>query len=231
MSISFDGIRGEFIPKHFFELLRYNRRFKRENPNYFTPDGLLLFCGKQGSGKTLSAVRYIERVAKAYPLAWIVSNINLNLDVSNKILPYLGLSELSLLDNGTNGIICLIDEIQTEFNSLESKSVSPTVLAMISQQRKRRCHIVGTTQLFGRVAKPFREQCSAAVDCTVILGGFVQRNHVIDITSCIEKDSGDLDGYKYTWHSTFFRSSKYYNKYDTYQRIYFQGFDSVKKGR
>lgn len=225
MSFDFDAFRGNFSLRSIFDLRRFNKAFKRDNPDYFYPDGTILFCGKQGAGKTLSAVRYIDRIASRYPKALIVSNINLNLDSDNEILPYEGLIKLSEMDNGTYGIICLIDEIQTEFSSLESKKVSPSVLAMISQQRKRRCHIVGTTQLFGRVSKPFREQCSAAVDCTAILGGLLQRNHVIDLNSCLESDSGSLQGYEYAWHATFVRDPRLFDKYDTYQRIFHKGYD------
>lgn len=226
MSFDFEAFRGTFSVRSLFDLQKFKRNFKRSNPDYFYPDGTILFCGKQGSGKTLSAVRYIERIAARYPKALIVSNITLNLDVPNEVIPYEGLTKLSEMDNGTNGIICLIDEIQTEFNSLESKKISPSVLAMISQQRKRRAHLVGTTQLFGRVAKPFREQCSAAVDCTTIFAGLLQRNHVIDLNSCLESDSGTLQGYNYSWHATFVRDPRLFDKYDTYQRIFHQGFDS-----
>lgn len=225
MSFDFEAFRGSLDLKSFFGLRKYNRDFRKNNPDYFYPDGTILFCGKQGAGKTLSAVRYIDRIASKYPRAIIVSNISLSLDSDNELYPYEGLSALSQMDNGHFGIICLIDEIQTEFSSLESKKVSPSVLAMISQQRKRRCHIVGTTQLFGRVSKPFREQCSAAVDCTSILGGYLQRNHVIDLNSCIENDSGSLKGYEYSWHSTFIRSPHDFEKYDTFQKIFYQGYD------
>lgn len=43
----------------FFKYLKYKFKFARENPNYFFADGLVVFVGPQGSGKTLSAVNYI----------------------------------------------------------------------------------------------------------------------------------------------------------------------------
>ena len=39
--------------------VKYKRDFRKKNPTYFEPDGILVFCGPQGSGKTLSAVRYV----------------------------------------------------------------------------------------------------------------------------------------------------------------------------
>lgn len=225
MSFDFDSFRGELNVPAFFQNRRYVRDFRKSHPEYFAPDGLILFCGPQGSGKTLSAVRYVSRLCSKYPSAIVVTNIKLNLPQSNSILPYEGLTALSEMDNGYSGIICLIDEIQTEFSSLESKKISPSVLSMISQQRKRRCHIVGTTQLFGRVSKPFREQISAAVDCKSLFADSVQRCSVIDLKTCIESNSGTLNGYQYRWHSTFIRSPEYFSMYDTYQRIYHVGYD------
>ena len=45
------------------------------------------------------------------------------------------------------------------------KNINPEVMTQISQQRKQRKHIVCTSQVFGRMAKPLREQFSAVVKC------------------------------------------------------------------
>ena len=34
---------------YLFDLIKYNIRFNKENPTYFRPDGLLVFCGGQGT--------------------------------------------------------------------------------------------------------------------------------------------------------------------------------------
>ena len=44
------------------------------DPNYFKPEGTLVFCGSQGEGKTLSGVSYIQNVLKQYPCAILVTN-------------------------------------------------------------------------------------------------------------------------------------------------------------
>lgn len=214
----FDSLHGELKLSAISNYSKYNRNFYKLNPDYFRPDGTILFCGKQGAGKTLSAVRYIERIASKYPKCKIVSNIQLNLAVDNEIIPYTNMQALSDMDNSTYGILAFIDEIQILFNSLESKKISPTELAIISQQRKRRLHLVGTTQVFGRVAKAFREQVSVAVDCTCHFG-FIQRNHVIDMCSLKETAGDNLSDYNYSRHFTFIRDPVYFEKYDTYQRI------------
>ena len=57
------------------DTLRYKRDFRRNNPDYFEGDGLIIFTGSQGTGKTLSAVRYSCDLLRNYPKAKFVTNI------------------------------------------------------------------------------------------------------------------------------------------------------------
>ena len=57
--------------------LRYKAGFRRAHPDYFDPDGLAIFVGGQGTGKTLSAVNYVYKLLDAYPLAKLVTNVAL----------------------------------------------------------------------------------------------------------------------------------------------------------
>ena len=92
------------------------------------------------------------------------------------------------------------------------------VMNQISQQRKQRKHIVATSQMFSRMAKPLREQFSDVVQCRN-LGGILQINRVINRDSAeIDSDSTGVKGRpnKLYW---FFHSPKYYQRYDTYYLI------------
>ena len=199
--------------------IKYDSRFRKDHPDYFDPDGVIVFTGSQGSGKTLSAVRYIDNLCKLYPKAILVSNCGLHLpSYHGDVLPYSGIPDLSRLDNGIEGIICFIDEIQTEFSSLESAKLHPSTLSLISMQRKRRLHIVGTSQILKRIAKPWREQLSAVVDCSCLLGA-LQINAVVDFSSISEDPDGNLTAYKYNGRRFFFRSPRYYDMYDTFERV------------
>ena len=206
--------------KDFVSNIKYRINFKRSNPDYFEPDGCIVFTGSQGSGKTISAVRYINNLCKLYPNVQLVSNCFLDLPNYNgrEVLPYKGITELSKLDNGYKGIICFIDEIQSEFSSLESAKLHPSVLQIVSMQRKRRLHIVGTAQLLKRIAKPWREQLSAFIECSCI-GGFLQVNAPVDFTSISEDDNGNVTNYKVRNRSYFFRSPALFNMYDTFERV------------
>ena len=59
-------IKGSLNPRHFLRTLDYKIRFAAENPDYFYPAGIWLFCGPQGSGKSLSAVQCLKKLAAEY---------------------------------------------------------------------------------------------------------------------------------------------------------------------
>lgn len=149
-------------------LFKYHQ--EKENPERMPCDGILCFCGEQGSGKTLSAVHYVYNLASAFPRAQVVTNVGLTWDLPNDIVSYTGPEQMLELDNGDYGIIFLLDEMHIEFNSLESKGMDAHIFELVSQQRKARKHIVGTSQVFGRLAKPFREQFKYAVCCDNFAG-------------------------------------------------------------
>lgn len=158
----------------------YNKEFRAEHPEYFDPDGIMVFCGPQGSGKTLSMIQYAYRLSLAYPDMIICTNVELHDWPSvREIIQWEGMKSLSEVENGFAGVLFLIDEIQLEFNSLESKQIDPSVMQEIAQQRKQRKHIVGTSQVFQRIAKPFREQFKYVVQCRKVMG-VLQCNTVID---------------------------------------------------
>lgn len=141
-------------------------RVKGKDPDVFVPSGLTCFCGKQGSGKTLSAVLYVRKLMEMFPKSIVVSNISFSSAFdSSRILSYQGVKQMHDINNGKFGVIFLLDEIQIEFNSLESKQMNIPIFELVCQQRKQRKHIIGTTQVFGRLAKPFREQFREVVLC------------------------------------------------------------------
>lgn len=57
--------------------LRYKHDFRQRHPDYFDPDGLAIFVGGQGTGKTLSAVNYVYKLMEAYPQSKLVTNVAL----------------------------------------------------------------------------------------------------------------------------------------------------------
>lgn len=208
---------GSFNPFNILKVLNYRHKFKKSHPNYFEPEGLLVFCGSQGSGKTLSAVQYIKKVCELYPKCILVTNTDIkDLPSCTRVIEYKGIESLTHIENGQDGVLYFIDEIHLEFNSLESKNVPIEVMIEVSQQRKQRKHIVGTSQVYMRMAKPLREQIKNVVLCKNFFH-CIQFNRLIDGDSAVEKN-GKLvfDTVKY---SIWFHSPKLYGSYDTYAKM------------
>lgn len=204
-----------------FKWLKFKLNFARNNPNFFYPCGLTVFCGPQGSGKTLSAVRYTISLLNKYPDCMLVTNLDLKefpIDYK-RVFPFFDNDDFAKYSNGHSGVIFLIDEIQLYLNSLQSKNVNLDVVAQISQQRKQRKHIVCTSQVFGRLAKPLREQFDSVIVCNNVLG-FLQINKLIDRNSLEGDDSTgtNITG-QVKARSIWVHSPAFYDLYDTYSVV------------
>ena len=196
------------FPKMFW-LDRFNRI-----PGEFQEYGLHLFCGEQGSGKTTSVVDLLmNRWKKQYPLLKVYTN----LDYKYENGPITHWKDL-LSDersNGKYGVVNVIDEIQSWFSSLQSKDFPPEMLGEISQQRKQRKCIVGTAQVFGRVAKPIREQTSFVYLPFTIAGCLT----VVRVSKPIYYDEQTFTFKKFIKTYFFVHTPKLRNAFDTYKRI------------
>lgn len=217
MSLNLSMLEGSINLKNIFKTIKHNIKFAREHPDYFEPDGLLVFCGPQGSGKTLSAVQYVRKLCIEYPRAILCTNCKINnLPAHTAVVPYDGIESLTKYENGEFGVIYFIDEIHLEFNSLESKNIPIEVMVEISQQRKQRKHIVGTSQVYTRMAKPLREQIKNVVICKKWLN-CIQFNRLVDGESSHEVD-GELK-FDTSKVCLWFHSPELYNCYDTYAKM------------
>lgn len=212
-------LKGSLSPKNIFRWIGYKQRFRRDHPDYFEPSGTLIFCGAQGYGKTLSAVQYVVKLANAYPKSILVTNVSIDpsaFPVGYDVREYNGLDDLKDICNGEYGVIYLIDEIHLELNSLESKNIDVDIMVEISQQRKQRKHIVGTSQIYGRMAKPLREQIRDVVLCKNYFG-FLQFNKLINAFESTE-ENGKLDA-DVKARVFWLHNPDLYSLYDTYQKM------------
>jgi hypothetical protein len=236
--MSYEGIiKKEFRPR--VQSLR-DDIIARRNPDFFWPTGTQVYCGRQGSGKTISAVKHLMDLKVRYPKAVIVSNLAINgmerktfdtkselrdlradLDPVTQYIGYDDMDGLALaltnVNNGFLGVIYIIDEIHTYFNALESKNIPMFVFTEISQQRKQRKLIVGTSQLFMRMAKPLREQCDNLIVCKTI-AGVVTFQSAYDGMSLTQDYDGGMTGHVkrrgFFWHTRKLRGT-----FDTYQKV------------
>lgn len=215
--IDYSSLNGSKNILNIWRIRRYKKAFYKEHPSYFRPDGLIVFCGSQGAGKTLSAVQYVRELSWIYPKVKICTNVDIQgLNPCCEVIEYDGLHCLTNIENGYDGVIYLIDEIHLEFNSLESKNIPIEVMIEVSQQRKQRKHIVGTSQQFMRLAKPLREQVKNLVLCKNYFG-CIQYNKLIDGETIREKDGHiQMDIRK---KSLWFHTPDLYDSYDTYKKM------------
>ena len=101
-------------------------------------------------------------------------------------------------------------------NSLESKNIDIDVMVELSQQRKQRKHIVGTSQVYMRMAKPLREQVKDIILCKNYFGLVQFNTHINGFESY--EDGGRLVASvigKYLW----FHRPDLYTCYDTYAKM------------
>lgn len=158
----------------------------------FPLHGIWVYSGAQRSGKTLNMIHTIREIHERYPKAIFVSNINLY-GIPHEI--YSGFQDFEKYDNGQDGIVFVIDEIQSLFSSMESKNVPPSQLQVWSQNGKNRRVILGTSQRFTRISKAIREQCRFHIECREFL--ILRRYRILDAT--LYDDNGEYIGDRKRW--------------------------------
>ena len=207
---------GSHNPADFFRSAAFQLAFLRDNPDYFDPDGIWVFCGAQGQGKTLSAVQTVLALHRDYPKAIICSNLTIS---GVDVIPFTDYSQILELDNGVAGVIFLIDEIQSIWNCMEARNIPMEELATLCMNRKARRVVIGTSQVYGRVAKSIREQYKYVILCKNILK-YIQVNTVVDPCpdGYTQEDDGHFEG-QVLKKSVFFHSPSAYKAYDTYKKI------------
>lgn len=189
---------------------------KNRNREEMTVTGINIFTGPQGSGKSLSMVHYFKKIVHDYPKAIVVTNLEFNFEIPNVIKKYEGFEDFKI-ENGIYGVIYVLDEIHLILNSLESKGVPLSIIVELSQQRKQRKCILGTSQVYSRMAKPLREQIRNVIICKNYFSLF-QFNYLIDAFNSTEDNNGKLK-YDKLKTSFFFHRKEDYLAYDTYKKM------------
>lgn len=189
-------------------ILKYGRKFHEY--------GLTLYAGRQGSGKTLSLVEYLERMRKKYPLCKIYTNFA----YAHRDGPLTGWHDLVTLQNGEDGVIFGIDELQNEWDSNDYRNVPAWILAEVTQQRKQRVKIVSTSQVFTRVAKQFREQCFDVVECAILGQRWIfQKAYDAYEYEAVLSNPEKKHKLHRKYRRSFVASDELRGLYDTYQKI------------
>lgn len=179
--------------------------------DFFKPQGLIIFTGAQGRGKTVALVEYMLHLQKCYPLAKCITNLNYTYE-DDKLEHW---KQLVDYKNTHKGVIVGMDELQNWFSSNQSRNFPPEMLSVITQNRKNRRVILGTAQNFHLLAKPIRGQCTEIRECMTLCGCFTivrRKEPVID-------DKGDVKEYKHRGFYFFVHTKEIRDSYDTYKVI------------
>lgn len=219
----------------------FKQHWTRPEPNQF-PTGSRVYKGFQGSGKTLSMVKYAHDILKKFPDCVIFSNIRLYgfeqlhysqcYDSDTDTYYYIKdsgtyqfihddqiLKHALLFRNSTSGCLILLDEAHLYFN--KKNGISLDVLTAISQQRKDKKRLVFSSQIWEELDISLRKQVKQIVSCRTLFH-FIQINTIYDgETLRYQYNSDGSSGYnaRKLYTELYKHSDFLYSSYNTYQKI------------
>ena len=193
------------LPKQFIEDI-----FSRP-ADFFKYQGLIIFEGRQGSGKTVSMVKYMQDMQYEYPLAKCITNLEYKYE-DEKLKDWKMLIDYK---NGHRGVIVAMDELQNWFSSNDSKNFPPEMLSVITQNRKNRRIILGTSQNFYLLAKAIRSQATEVRRCATYLGCFT----IVRRLEPILDSEGNVVDWKKRGMYCFVHDKELRESYDTWKVI------------
>ncbi len=185
--------------------------YMNADPYDFKEYGLHMFCGAQGCGKTIAVTKKLMDLKSEYPKAIIRTNMAYKHE-DESLLHWKQMVENT---NGKYGQVEVLDEIQNWFNSNDSKNFPYEMLTEISQQRKQRKMLIGTAQVFSRIAKPIREQVTFVYLPQTYFGCLT----IVKRTRPEYWDNEKQEFKKYEGRYFFVHSDEIRNAYDTYKKI------------
>lgn len=201
------------------KLLRFYVDFPRQlmsdvmtsDPDEFDIFGVHIFAGEQGSGKTIAALHFIKMILERNPKCKIASNIDI--DFQNDVIG--DWRDILNLNNGIYGQVIMLDEIQNWFSSNESRNFPVEMLTEITQQRKQRKIVVGTSQVFTRISKPIREQITLLYLPITVFGCLT----FVRVYKLALNDDGTIREKRLRKCYFFVHDPELRSCYDTYQKV------------
>ena len=98
MAINYDYFEGSKNPKDILDCIKNNVEFNKNHPDYFKPEGITIFSGSQGEGKTLSAVQFCKKILQDYPKCLFVTNTEIK-GINNLTFPFEDMEDLEIYNN------------------------------------------------------------------------------------------------------------------------------------
>ena len=200
--------------------IQFGKDLAGRDVNYFNAHCLIVFEGRQGSGKTISMVHYANLLKARFPECKVLSNTRLifqDMTLENW-------QPLVTFNNGIYGVVACIDECQLWANNRlwknrDSGSFSWDMIQEICQNRKHRRVILATTQNFSQLDKAIRLQTTEIRKCYTLFG-------CVTLVFCSVPDmdsEGNLVHKRFKRAYWFVQSDFLRSCYDTYATIEFLG--------
>lgn len=193
------------VPRH------YALDILESDPDQFGVHGIHVFCGEQGTGKTIGVAEMIQRLQKQYPKSKTITNFALTTE-NDQLLEW---QQLLTYVNGRKGVIVGIDEIQNWFMS--GKNQLPPEMLEVATQNRKNCRVICcTAQVFTRVNKGLREQFTMVYHphtffkCWTVV---IKRKPVFDA-------EGNVIDMKFRGMYSFVHTDELRSSYDTYKVIH-----------
>lgn len=193
------------VPKQFVEDL-FNRP-----EDFFKYQGLIVFEGRQGMGKTISMVKFMQDMQYEFPNALCTTN----LAYTDENKPLKTWKMLINYKNGFQGVIVAMDELQNWFSSNDSKNFPPEMLSVITQNRKNRRIILGTSQNFYLLSKAIRSQTTEVRRCATYFGCFT----IVTRVEPILDSEGSVVEWKKRGRYCFVHNKELRDSYNTWKVI------------
>lgn len=190
---------------------QFARDFFSRPMDWFTYQGVVVFTGRQGSGKTVALVEQTLRMQHEFPSCKCIGN----LAYAHQDAELTHWRQLIGYKNGHRGVIVQMDEMQNWFSSNQSKNFPPEMLEEITQNRKQRRVILGTSQCFNRLGKPLREQTTEVRRCTTLFGCLTFIHRVEPVLD----SNGEVIKWLHRGFYWFVHTPEIRESYDTYHVI------------
>jgi len=199
---------------------RYVRDMYEREPDFFHPQGIHMFCGEQGCGKTIACVEMMLRYQKMYPKSKMITNFGVTTE-NDELTQWQQLLDYT---NEKMGVIVGIDEIQNWFMSGKNQ-LPEGMLEVATQNRKNRRVICCTAQVFTRVNKGLREQVTMVYEPHTYAGCFtvvLKKKYRFD-------SAGNVTESKFKGLYCFTHTEEIRSAYDTYKVIHTLALEGFKE--
>lgn len=149
----------------------FKKGFKKTDNKF----GLFCYTGKQGKGKTYSAIKFIIEQKKKFGYK-ILTNVK-SFDLFEDTLYFEDINEIIdycvQFDGNKKNVIIFFDEI---FTVLEKQTkINKKILSFLSQLRKRKIIFVTTAQEWSEINITFRRYVRYQISCNMISLPFIKK--------------------------------------------------------